>query len=219
LTDIYSLIPKIAIYAIPVILAITLHEAAHGYVAKLFGDNTAYMLGRVTLNPLPHIDPIGTIILPLILLVSGGFLFGWAKPVPVNFGALRHPKRDMMWVAAAGPAANLVMLIGWAIVSKIADGMGDSSYGNALAVMSGGGMLINAIMVVFNLLPMPPLDGGRVAVSLLPVTYARALARIEPYGLIIIAALVFSGMLSHLLGPLVNGLLKGVAAFFSLQFD
>ena len=217
--DFASIIPKIAIYALPVIFAITVHEAAHGYVARKFGDNTAYMLGRVTLNPIPHIDLFGTIILPLImLLLPGGFLFGWAKPVPVNFGALRNPKRDMLWVAAAGPASNFLMMIGWAIMAKISTLMGDSSYALPLRLMSGAGIFINAIMMIFNLIPLPPLDGGRVAVSLLPNAYARMLAQVEPYGLFIIPLLLISGALGFIMGPLVNGLISGVAGLFALRF-
>lgn len=216
--DFNTIIPKIAIFALPVIFAITVHEAAHGYVARKFGDNTAYMLGRVTLNPIPHIDLFGTIILPLImLLLPGGFLFGWAKPVPVNFGALRNPKRDMLWVAAAGPAANFIMMIGWAILAKLSTLMGDSSYALPLRLMSGAGIFINAIMMIFNLIPLPPLDGGRVAVSLLPNTYARLLAQLEPYGLIIIPLLLISGALGFVMGPLVNGLINGIASLFALN--
>ena len=175
----------IVLMAVPLVFAITLHEAAHGYVARMFGDQTAAMLGRVTLNPIKHIDPVGTIAVPLILyLVHAPFLFGWAKPVPVNFGNLRHPKRDMLWVAVAGPGANLVMAVLWAIVYRLAmpESAGEVS---ALAAMAKIGIYINLILMALNLLPIPPLDGGRVAVSVLPNRAAYAWSRLEPCGLYI----------------------------------
>src|SRR5215831_15284532 len=195
----------IVLMAVPLVFAITLHEAAHGYVARMFGDQTAAMLGRVTLNPIKHIDPVGTIAVPLILyLVHAPFLFGWAKPVPVNFGNLRHPKRDMLWVAVAGPGANLVMAVLWAIVYRLAmpESAGEVS---ALAAMAKIGIYINLILMALNLLPIPPLDGGRVAVSVLPNRAAYAWSRLEPYGLYIILGLLlldqFTGIFQLLLAP------------------
>jgi Zn-dependent protease len=180
--DIDRIIQGIAIFALPVILAITLHEAAHGYVAKQFGDLTAYAQGRVTLNPLRHIDPMGTVIVPLLLLaVSSPYLFGWAKPVPVNFGNLRHPKSDMLWVAAAGPGANLLMALLWALVFKLGLAIPESNFSEPMLLMGQAGILINVILLVLNLLPLPPLDGGRIAVSLLPQRIAYRFAQIEPY--------------------------------------
>jgi Zn-dependent protease len=203
-----NIIQKITVWAIPVIFAITLHEAAHGYVAKFFGDKTAWLLGRVTLNPIKHIDPVGTILVPLtILLMSkllgGGFiLFGWAKPVPVNFGALRDPKRNMLWVALAGPAANLVMAIFWALVIKLGVSLGDV-YTQPMALMGAAGIFINAILMALNLLPLPPLDGGRIAVSLLPNKWAYKYAQLEPYGFYILLALMFIGWLGLILSPIL----------------
>lgn len=204
-----NLVQKIAIWALPVIFAITLHEAAHGFVAKYFGDKTAWMLGRVTLNPLKHIDPVGTILVPLtILLMSkmlgGGFiLFGWAKPVPVNFGALRNPKRDMLWVAAAGPGSNLLMALFWAFVIKFGATMG-GDYAQSMMLMGAAGIFINAVLMALNLLPLPPLDGGRIAVSLLPPRYAYRFTLLEPYGLYILLALMFLGLLGLVLWPLIG---------------
>jgi Zn-dependent protease len=188
-----------------VVLAITLHEAAHGYVARQFGDSTAWMLGRVTLNPLKHIDPLGTVVIPIgiLLLTGGGFLFGWAKPVPVNFGNLRHPKRDMLWVAAAGPAMNFVMALAWALLYGLAAHDGEiTSVG--LAEMSRIGVLINISLMVLNLLPIPPLDGGRIAVSLLPHSLSVPFARLEPYGFFILLALLFTHVLERLMLPFVG---------------
>ncbi|MDC7708816.1 site-2 protease family protein [Vogesella indigofera] len=195
-----NLIQKIAIYALPVLLAITLHEAAHAYAAKRFGDATAYMMGRMTLNPLKHIDPVGTVLLPLLSLVIGGFLFGWAKPVPVNFGALRDPRSGMRWVAAAGPAANLLMAIMWVLLLKLAIVM-DNDYSRPLALMSQAGIGINVVLMVLNLMPILPLDGGRIVESLLPRRLAYNFSRLEPYGMWILLALVFTGLLSPILRP------------------
>jgi len=201
-----NILQIIAIAALPVIFAITLHEAAHGYAALHFGDPTAWHAGRITLNPLKHVDPVGTFLVPtLILLVSaGGFLFGWAKPVPVDFGQLRHPKQDMFWVAIAGPFSNLVMALAWGCVLKIVIEMPPHDYSQALAEMSRIGIGINTVLMVLNLLPLPPLDGGRIAVSLLPDALAWKFARLEPYGFIILIMLMFTGILERVLGPLVG---------------
>src|ERR1700690_1086487 len=205
-----SLIQKIAVFAIPVIFAITLHEAAHGYVAMKFGDKTAWMLGRVTANPLKHIDPVGTIGLPLFLLLMSklapgpAILFGWAKPVPVNFSALGHPKRDMVWVAAAGPTANLLMALFWGMVIQLGHAMNNSFASDPLMLMGMAGILINSMLAALNLLPLPPLDGGRIAVGLLPQGPSMALARMEPYGFFILIALMFTGMLNVFVTPLIN---------------
>jgi len=211
-----TLVQQIAVYALPVIFAITLHEAAHGYAARHFGDSTAYMLGRVSLNPLRHIDPVGTVLVPLVTLALGGILFGWAKPVPVNFGHLRRPKQDMLWVAAAGPAANLFMMFIWAGVMKLGMSMPESSLMLPMALMGKAGITINAVLMVLNLLPLPPLDGGRIAVSLLPPRLAYSYARIEPYGMMILIALLFTGLLNTVLWPLVNGAMGLVSSLFGL---
>jgi Zn-dependent protease len=203
--DIPNLIQSILIYALPVLFAITVHEAAHGYVARHFGDNTAYVMGRVTLNPFKHIDPIGTILMPLMLYfaTSGAFLFGYAKPVPVNFGNLRNPKRDMIWVALAGPGSNFIQAVLWALVfvGLIATGVSEPFF----IKMAKGGVLVNLVMCAFNLFPLPPLDGGRVLAGLLPRGQAQAfLARIEPYGFFIVMALVLAGVVSkYWLSPLM----------------
>jgi Zn-dependent protease len=196
--DIAQLIQTVAIYALPVLFAITVHEAAHGYAARHFGDNTAWKLGRVTLNPIPHIDPMGTVLMPLLLYfaTSGAFLFGYAKPVPVRFGNLRHPKRDMVWVALAGPAANLAMALIWGALFYVLHGAGITEI--FFLKMCQGGMLVNVVMFAFNLFPLPPLDGGRIVVGLLPLKLAMAFSRIEPYGFFIVMALVVSGLVSSL---------------------
>jgi Zn-dependent protease len=199
----------VALVAVPVVFAITLHEAAHGYVARLFGDQTAWMLGRVTLNPLKHIDLVGTILVPGVLLLTGApFLFGWAKPVPVNFGNLRQPKRDMIWVAGAGPAANFVMALLWVLL------LGTASPGGLLASdglqqMAQYGIMINLVLMALNLLPIPPLDGGRIAVGLLPGRASHALARLEPYGFfVILLLLMIPGALNRLLAPIIGAALS-----------
>jgi Zn-dependent protease len=203
LTD-FSL-ETILLGVVPVVLAITLHEAAHGYVARIFGDQTAWMLGRVTLNPLKHVDPVGTILLPgVLLLLKAPFLFGWAKPVPVNFGNLRHPKRDMLWVAAAGPGANFVMAVLWALLLKgaLPGGLFASA---GLGQMARIGIEINLMLMALNLLPIPPLDGGRIAVSLLPQRAAMVWARLENYGLfIVLGLLMIPGLLNTLMSPLLT---------------
>jgi Zn-dependent protease len=203
--DFAHLIQTVSLYALPVLLAITLHEAAHGYAAMHFGDNTAYVMGRVTLNPLPHIDPVGTILMPLLLYVatSGAFLFGYAKPVPVRFGKLRNPKRDMIWVALAGPASNFFQALVWGALFIGFKGMGVSE--PFLVEMAQGGVKVNIVMFVFNLFPLPPLDGGRILVGLLPYRQAMLVSRVEPWGFFIVMALVVSGVVSTLwMYPLGN---------------
>jgi Zn-dependent protease len=213
-----ALVQIVAIYAIPVILAITLHEASHGYVALRFGDVTAYAAGRVSLNPIRHIDPVGTVAFPLVLLAiakfvgSGALLFGWAKPVPVNFGNLRHPKRDMLWVAAAGPLANLVMALFWALALKAGQAAPGAAYALPLMLMGAAGVFINVIFVVLNLLPLPPLDGGRMLVSVLPHRLANGVSRIEPYGFVIMLVLLVSGVLGLVLWPLIGSAMSLIAA-------
>lgn len=209
-----ALIQTIAIAAIPVLFAITLHEAAHGYVARHFGDMTAFQQGRISLNPLRHIDPLGTILLPLMTLWLGGILFGWAKPVPVNFSALRHPKQDMLWVALAGPASNLLMALFWGIWAKVAWLSPDSYFAEPLLEMAQIGIKINIILFVLNLLPLPPLDGGRIAISMLPHRWAMRLAGIEPYGMFILIGLAITPVLAWLLTPPVIGMITLINLIF-----
>lgn len=189
----------IAVAILPVLFAITVHEVAHGFVAKLLGDPTAQRLGRLTLNPIRHIDPLGTVLIPgLLLLLNTGFVFGWAKPVPVTWENLRHPKRDMVLVAAAGPASNLIMALVWGLVAKISTLLPESQAWAAvpLQLMGQIGIFINVLLMVFNLLPLPPLDGGRVAVGLLPGRWGWGLSRLEPYGFFILLGLMITGLLS-----------------------
>ena len=199
-----SPIQYFTISIIPVLLAITVHEAAHGYAAKYFGDKTAYYLGRITLNPIKHIDPVGTVVIPgMLLLLSAPFLFGWAKPVPVNFSNLNNPKKDMMWVALAGPASNLAMAIIWAIILGLFKSSG-ATYALFIIGMAQVGIMINLVLMLLNLLPIPPLDGGRMAVSLLPSPWSYKLASLERYGMFILIFLIVSGLLSAILLPLLR---------------
>jgi Zn-dependent protease len=196
--DFAHLIQTVLIYALPVLFAITVHEAAHGYAARALGDNTAWMMGRVTLNPMKHIDLVGTILMPLVLYfaTSGAFLFGYAKPVPVRFDLLRHPKRDMVWVALAGPGANLLQALLWGIALYAMMAMSVSE--RFFLEMGKAGMLTNVVMFAFNLFPLPPLDGGRIVVGLLPWKQAAWFARIEPWGFFIVMGLVVAGVVSTL---------------------
>ncbi|MDG5977474.1 peptidase M50 [Hydrogenophaga taeniospiralis CCUG 15921] len=203
--DFAQIVQTIALYAIPVLFAITVHEAAHGYAARHFGDNTAYAQGRITLNPLKHIDPLGTIAMPLLLYfaTSGAFLFGYAKPVPVNFGRLRNPKRDMVWVALAGPGANLAQAILWTLLIYLLVALGVEE--RFFLEMARAGVLVNLVMFAFNLFPLPPLDGGRILVGLLPWKQAELVSRVEPWGFFIVMALVISGVVGNLwLYPLMG---------------
>ena len=196
--------PSILIYVLPVLFAITVHEAAHGYAARHFGDDTAQMLGRITLNPVKHIDPVGTVLIPLLLYLAGSpFLFGYAKPVPVNLSRLRNPRRDMVWVALAGPASNFAQAIGWALLWVALRALGiDEVF---FVQMAKAGILVNLVMWAFNLFPLPPLDGGRILAGLLPYRQALWLARIEPYGFFIVMALVVGRIVDRLwLDPLMT---------------
>ena len=206
-------VQRIAITAIPMIFAITVHEAAHGYVARHFGDMTAHNLGRISLNPLRHIDPVGTILIPSLTMFFGGIFFGWAKPVPVDFMKLHHPKRDMLWVAAAGPGANLVMAFLWAMAIKFAVPMA-GSFAAPLALMGAAGILTNIVLMVLNLIPLPPLDGGRIAVSLLPTNLAVKYAQVERYGFIILIILLFTHILDKIMWPFVMATLAAIAKLF-----
>ncbi len=209
-----NIVQKIAVWVLPVLFAITVHEVAHGWMARRLGDPTAQMLGRLTLNPIKHIDPFGTILVPLVmLLLPGGFVFGWAKPVPVTWENLHNPKRDMAIVAAAGPGANLLMGILWALVIKLGAVLAAHVSGGMLFLVYMGvaGVFINAILMVLNLVPLPPLDGGRVLVGVLPGPAAWKVSRIEPYGMIIIVVLLVSGILGQILWPFIRLVLVGLA--------
>jgi len=206
-----NVMQAIAVYAIPVLFAITVHEASHGYVARMFGDNTAYVLGRVTLNPIKHIDPIGTIAVPLGMVILTGFMFGWAKPVPVDWAGLRRPKRDMIWVAAAGPAVNLVMAILWALMFRLLQGAGVEE--RFFFEVARAGIQVNLVFMALNLLPIPPLDGGRIVSGLLPHKLSIAYSRIEPFGLFVIIGLMFAGALNFLLRPFL-AVGEAIVSFF-----
>jgi Zn-dependent protease len=214
--DLYNALLKIAIYALPVIFAITLHEAAHGYVAKHFGDHTAYMLGRVTLNPAKHIDLIGTVLVPLAMILFAGILFGWAKPVPINERNLRSPKRDMLWVAAAGPGANVAMALAWAVLAKVllAFDAEASLVSDYWVKVAEAGILVNAVIGILNLIPLLPLDGGRIVASLLPDRMAYAYAKTEPFGIPILLLLMVTPVLGWVMLPLVNGFVGGIYTLF-----
>jgi Zn-dependent protease len=220
--EISSLLQTIAIYALPVLFAITLHEAAHGYVARHFGDMTAHAQGRISLNPIRHIDLVGTIIVPIVILVtskllgSSGLLFGWAKPVPVNYSALRHPKQNMLWVAAAGPLSNLLMALGWALLFKAAGVLPPSDYTHPLQLMGFAGMEVNIVLMLLNLLPILPLDGGRIVASLLPSRMAWQYAKLEPWGFPILLVLLFTSLLGVILDPMVRMSFGVIEAVFRI---
>lgn len=215
--DLSDTLQIILVAAPPAILAITLHEAAHGYAARYFGDPTAWQAGRISLNPLRHIDPIGTLLLPLLLaLFKSPILFGWAKPVPVSIHRLRHPKRDMLWVAAAGPAVNLLMAVGWTALFKLDTLIPDNMLSQPLALMCEVGIIINLSLAMLNLFPMPPLDGGRIVVSLLPEPLASQFAQLERWGFFILIALLYLGALNVTVWPLVDALERFILSLFAL---
>lgn len=215
--DLSDTLQIILVAAPPAILAITLHEAAHGYAARHFGDPTAWQAGRISLNPLRHIDPIGTLLLPLLLaLFKSPILFGWAKPVPVSIHRLRHPKRDMLWVAAAGPAVNLLMAVGWTALLKLDTLIPYNMLSQPLALMCQVGIIINLSLAMLNLFPMPPLDGGRIAASLLPEPLASQFAQLERWGFFILIALLYLGALDVTVWPLVDALERFILSLFAL---
>jgi Zn-dependent protease len=207
-----SIVQKIVAWILPVLFAITVHETAHGWMALQLGDKTAMMLGRLTLNPLKHIDPLGTILIPGLMYMMAGFMFGWAKPVPITWQNLKQPKRDMVFVAAAGPVSNLIMAMLWSLAIRIGLALGDA--GLALVFMGVAGIFINCILMVLNLLPLPPLDGGRVMTGLLPGPLAYKFSRIEPYGFFILVGLMVTGLLGVILWPVIEffiGLMAGIS--------
>jgi len=213
-------VERVTISILPVLFAITVHEAAHGWAAKQLGDPTAERLGRLTLNPLKHIDPVGTVLLPLVLIMlKAGFLFGWAKPVPITVQNLRRPKRDMVLVAVAGPGANLLMAVFWGVIVKLGVSVASTGFmfGEAMQYMGLVGIFINILLMVFNLLPIPPLDGGRVAVGLLPGPWAWRLSRIEPYGIFIVLGLLLTGVLWMLVGPASELFVRMIAMLVGLS--
>ena len=218
MTDL-TLIQKIAVWALPLIFAITLHEVAHGFVALLFGDQTAKLSGRLSLNPIKHIDMLGTIVIPFLMLLASNFIFGWAKPVPVDARNMHNPRLDMAFVALAGPLANLLMALCWGGIAKLgllADQSGSLWLGIPLSYMGGAGIMINVVLGVLNLIPIPPLDGGKVLSAILPPRAAYTFSLIEPYGFIILLLLIFSGLLSYIMSPLVFLLISLIADLYGL---
>jgi Zn-dependent protease len=216
--DELSLVGRIAIWALPIIFAITVHEVAHGWVASKLGDNTAKYLGRLTLNPISHIDLVGTIIVPAVLMVLGGFMFGWAKPVPVNWNNLKNPKQDMVYVALAGPFANLLMALAWAVLMKIGYTLGNSYEFISLPLIYMGyaGIFINLVLMVLNLLPILPLDGGRVLAGLLPNKASALYSKLERFGFPILIVIIAMGWLSKILGPPIYFLQTGIFKMFGI---
>jgi Zn-dependent protease len=220
--DFTQLVQTVAIYALPVLFAITLHEAAHGYVARHFGDLTAHAQGRISLNPARHIDLVGTIVVPIAILAlskfagGAGMLFGWAKPVPVNYSALRRPRQHMLWVAAAGPGANLAMALAWGALFKSADVLPANYFTQPLLLMADAGIKVNVILMLLNLLPILPLDGGRILASLLPSRLAWRYAKLEPWGFPILLLLLFSSALGVILAPLINFSYRVIGTVFQI---
>ena len=214
-----SLIQKIAVWALPVIFAITLHEVAHGWVASWCGDQTARLSGRLSLNPLKHVDPMGTVVVPLLMLFISNFVFGWAKPVPVDPRNLRHPRRDMAFVSIAGPLSNILMALFWAAIARLgifAESVGNGWFGTPLVYMGGAGIMINSVLAVLNLIPLPPLDGGKFLLSLLPRRISYRYSQIEPYSFFILILLLVTGALSFIMSPLVFLLINAIGSLFGL---
>ncbi|MDH3354998.1 MAG: site-2 protease family protein [Chromatiales bacterium] len=219
--DSLGLIQKIAVWIVPVLFAITVHEVAHGWVAKQLGDKTAMMLGRLTLNPIKHIDPVGTLLIPGVLLALGGFIFGWAKPVPITWENLKNPKRDVALVSVAGPLSNLIMAIFWMLVIRLSLMLGTTADSASIFLVYIGvaGIVINTVLMILNMLPIPPLDGGRVLGALLPGPWSWQLSRLEPYGLPILILLLATGMLGKIIGPMVTFVVSTLIGFSGLSND